>query len=100
MKNAASNYLKNLVEIRKITSKNHPEFGKYGVFAKVALDANIVLGEYTGKLECETLQHKVKLNRQNGRQAVMQAFFFDDMEFSVDVDAAQVGNEFWFLNDS
>lgn len=49
MNATAANYLKDLVEVKKITQRGHPEYGKYGVFATSALEACFVLGEYTGK---------------------------------------------------
>jgi len=89
VREGALSFLLDLIEVQKVTDPNHPEHGKFGVFAKVALDKNKVLGEYTGAIQLTDTK------KTSGFASIL----FDNYVHSVDVDAEKIGNEFRFLND-
>jgi len=88
MREVARTFVSDLVEIQKITDPAHPVCGECGLFAKATLLQGAVIGEYTGTV-------KLTDSKASGYASIL----FDDENIKVDVEGAQVGNEFRFVND-
>ena len=106
------------VEIKRITSENHPTFGQMGLFAKCFIEKHIILGEYTGNVQLQnqhpnsaftaqsmstvhsSLLSKVDSNSQSHGEHYKGILFEDaEQNIFVDIDAKEAGNEFRFVND-
>lgn len=78
----------NRVSIRRITAKDHPAIGQYGLFAARNITANSHICDYLGEVHCEDRKSDYDLSLLRSQGGI-----------NVGVDASRMGNEGRFVND-
>lgn len=90
------------VEILPIPSESdHPARGQFGLFAKRFFKDKEIIGEYTGRVFARS--NNEKTNQSSNTSGTLNQRYTIELkefkDFSLDIDAAECGNETRFIND-